>query len=229
MRKRNQTYNLSSDRFSLLKSYLPELKVDSFKSESPTHDLLFNLHQQGELLFNPIDGLKSISGQLIRLYVEHSLPEWVPMSDMHKPDGYWKFPDNQVVALEVDTSIKSYSSLAKVMYHYGQCPNISRVVWLVKSLSYERKILQHKQKELFNNGEKHNIIFLADFIKILWQAKRVLGPKQDLTLSRFVYNNSQTSAHKPSKIFLIHQLLDLSISPRKHSKKIRPLQHTFVD
>lgn len=91
---RHRVWTLSKLGFEILKQqyFLPELQEEGFRSENITHDLVTMAMHLGEYhLGCPSEVGLFTEQELRRLYPE-MYPDWVPRSQRHRADGYWRVP-----------------------------------------------------------------------------------------------------------------------------------------
>ena len=121
----NYVWALTKKGFDIVKSYLPELRANCFKSESKEHDLLASIIQLGEIYKDNPEDIKIITEQALSSYDLEFLPNWIPNVNEHIPDGYWYLPlgnEIKLISLEVEISNKSrtrYKGYASFYEEFG--------------------------------------------------------------------------------------------------------------
>lgn len=176
---------LSHKGYGEIKSFLPALREDGFLSETLHHDYWCMAFQRG-----PLASLSSevevISEQELRRLHKTSFPDWVPLSDVHRPDGYFRVPVNgkrASVALEVELNRKKDSAYYLVAHFYQNLPSIFRVIWVTQT-SNDAKLIQDKIKSaLPNHFQKHLFVTIPDFKEKMWQAPILLGREESKPIS----------------------------------------------
>lgn len=183
---RKFVWTLSQKGFELLTNRLPELNDEGFRSENLEHDHLVTAMHLGEWLVATPENVEIFTEQeLRRFHLEH-YPSWVPRTDYHRPDGYWRVPYKNrmiTVALEVELTPKVDKRYFLVAEFYQKNSDISRVVWLVRSHGIAKAIQEKFRSAVKSEALIHNFVVRADFESLGWQAPVFLGHEQGRTLA----------------------------------------------
>lgn len=176
---------LTPKGYEVSKPYLPDLREDGFLSETLHHDYWCTAFQRGPLVTLPSER-ELISEQELRRLHRTCFPEWVPISDVHRPDGYFRVPVNgkiATVALEVELNRKKDHAYHLVAHFYHNLPSIFRVIWIVQDQN-DAKLIQAKIKNaLPAHFQKHLFVTLPAFKESLWQAPIFLGREESKPIS----------------------------------------------
>ncbi|MBI4403621.1 MAG: hypothetical protein HY537_05645 [Deltaproteobacteria bacterium] len=178
-------WTLTQKSFRMLKNHLPELKDEGFRSENIEHDFFATAIHLGEWLVDKPHGVDFFSEQQLRRYKMDHYPDWVPHTELHRPDGYWLVPYKNkeiVVALEVELTPKAIANYEVVANFYKDNPKVIRIVWVVRTLAIIKYIESKIRKEVKDEALKHNFIQLSDFIKLVWHSPVLFGYEQGKTL-----------------------------------------------
>ena len=120
------------------------------------------------------------SEQQLRCIHPDVLPDWIPRSRLHRPDGYWLIPDEssgRLVALEVELSQKRYEQYEVTRNFYNRENSISGVLWVVGVKSLASKILVRFQESGFRFRNIHSFVALDDFLNHGWDSEIFLGAR----------------------------------------------------
>jgi hypothetical protein len=133
-------------------------------------------------------------------------PEWVPRTELHRPDGYSKIlVDGKlaVIAFEVELTHKEDSRYEILAKFYDREPSIYRVLWLVESETSARYIQKRLMKSVSNRCLVHDFVSIDDFSSKAWMAPILLGFESGKTIS-FLMNSELGTAcnHVPSTFLL---------------------------
>ena len=217
----HHVWTLTKLGFHIVRRDLPALREDGFRSENISHDLITSaIHLGGYLLGTPTDVALFSEQELRRLHLEF-YPDWVPRSELHRPDGYWRVPVGNpmaTVALEVELSRKKTVQYEIVADFYASYPAIIRVLWLVARPSMGMLIHDKIGKALSNSPMIHNFVSLPKFLKSGWTAVIEHGPEQGKPITTLLGRKS------PASPLLLGEklLLDTRKSAYK-SRVLRPL------
>ena len=151
-------------------------------------------------------------------------PQWVPFSEIHRPDGYWRIPllgKMVTLALEVELTQKSALRYRLTANFYQENQNIFRVVWVVTSESLCGKIRTQIRESCPETLDLHNFMLLEDFKKVGWNAQFVNGLEKGRPLKDLLNGGFR---HAPG-ICRTSDLLDARKAPGRSnsSPKTAPL------
>jgi hypothetical protein len=182
-------WTLTNKGFEAIKDNLGELAEVGYKSEAIGHDLLCMAAMIGEWIHEPPPGVVMFSEQQLRRIATCNYPMWVPQSEVHRSDGYWRLPKlskNGSIALEVERSLKTPSKYDLVADFYEEYDFVNHVLWITPMPRGKSSIAKRIQTYLGRETTKHSFIALDDFTKLGWQAKIATGLGQGKTLSEFM-------------------------------------------
>jgi hypothetical protein len=83
------------------------------------------------------------SEQELRRVAIDQYPPWVPRTDGHRPDGYWRVPclkEKILLALEVELTQKRDLDYSLLAQFYAEEKSIFRVIWVTRTLSLAKHI-----------------------------------------------------------------------------------------
>lgn len=161
-----------------------ELREEGYATEHFEHDLLCSAIQIGDWHESP-EIQERVSEQELRRFPLCGYEEDVPRDEIHRPDGYWvvEYCDGPAaIALEVELKGKRGVNYEILGMYYGDRPQIYRTVWVVKGPRILKRIRKHLLLRR-EDADKHNFIFLEDFIAKGWSAAFVEGPDKGQTIS----------------------------------------------
>lgn len=184
---------LDKKGFQVIKTLLPELKEEGFKSENIVHDLFCSAAHLGEFTLETPKTVQFITEQQLRRYHLEDLPAWVPSPEAHRPDGYWRFENEQgatTVSLELERSRKSSSALEKLINFYSEFSKNFYVLWIVNGLGLQKRLIHCLEKKS-SASRIHNIIQLKDFLKKGWASSILYGPHIKFSFAEFIYDKAR--------------------------------------
>ena len=186
---RGHVWTLTDKGFSAIRDRLPDLEQVGYKSEAIGHDILSMAAMMGDWLTETPSGVITYSEQLLRC-VDHKLyPMWVPQSDRHRSDGYWrlpKLPQDHSIALEVERSQKKLSLYDLVADFYENYEFVTNVVWITPFSGASPSIEARIKSSLKTAQTKHLFLPLQEFAKLGWQAKFRDGKYRNQSLSDYL-------------------------------------------
>lgn len=172
---------LTNRGFGAIEPTLPLLRENGYKSENIKHDALVNALHLGDWLNVTPDEIRLVAEQQLRRTDFEFYPEWVPKSDDHRPDGYWGFGNDnriQAIAIEAELTPKSRNRYQKVAYFYDDHEKIVRVLWLVPSDQFAKRIQECMDQNSKKRPKVHNYVLISEFENKIWDAKIILGPER---------------------------------------------------
>lgn len=218
-RDQGRVWCLTQAGFNAIREKLPALIEEGFASDDIGHDLLVQAAHIGEWLpMLSVPDVGIVTEQQMQRIHPDVLPEWIPKSKAHRPDGYWYFPNGKeirLVALEVELSQKKNDRYEFLGNFYNRERMVSRVVWIVDGQALCGKMLAR-----FNDGytrfrDIHNFIALSEFNEKGWGSEIFLGPEAGQKLTDFLNNNRPnirgTIAEKSWKTSSIPAILDCKL------------------
>jgi hypothetical protein len=222
-------WTLDNKGFAIIQETLPQLSSIGYKSENQAHDFLVSAIHLGDWLVCPPTGCATFSEQELRRISRESYPVWVPITDTHRPDGYWKVAVGnskqfKVVALEVELSLKAPSEYHETGEFYSNDHGIDQVIWVTKTISAAKYIHKHLQNGRNGQRTNHSFVTLDQYYEHQWQSKIIDGKDQGISLVNLLGNIGEIHPNRNLGVFL----LDGRKSPKK-STSIEDIQkHNFI-
>lgn len=219
-------WTLTAKGFKVIRPLLPQLREDGFRSEAILHDWITTAIHLGEWLPSQPDGTDLFSEQQMRRLSLDDYPAWIPRTDLHRPDGYWRVRLPQgvgTVALEVELSTKYPHNYRAVADFYRDHPRIFRVVWLTDTLHTAKTIQSRLRDGAPSHIGIHNFVLKADFFRLGWNALLKLGAESNRPLAFLLGSESIT---RPAHGHL-RDLLDLRKAPHR-SRTYTAEQHDRI-
>ncbi len=212
-------WELSKNGLEEIRNEIPELTSKVTKSENHVHDLICNSIHLGPTINKSNKGISCITEQMLRSVDESILPDIIPLSKEHRPDGFWILPYGdkiKLMALEVELVQKSKKRYSDLSYYYGDFSRSTKCIWIVKSKSMATTIIRclYKTKPEYYI---HNFILLKDIFKYGWLAPIFLGPNKDSNILELVNANNPHKLPTDSSHMFIKYLLDNRLSYENHS------------
>jgi len=188
-------WSLNTRGYAAIKSRLPALKEDGYKCEKLGHDLLVNVVHLGDWINGIPNNAEVFTEQQLRRYDGASYPDWVPDSQKHRPDGYWKIDlgnKPQIFALEVELSRKTNADYHAVADYYQGWKRILKVVWVVDKLQDANRLKKKLDDGAGSDAGFHNFLTVGQIAMHGWQAEFILGSDQGKTLAEMLHNSPIT-------------------------------------
>jgi hypothetical protein len=214
-------WTLTRKGFDVIRPSLPELKSDGFLSETPAHDLIVQAVHLGPWVGETPKGVEVFTEQQLRCIDKNLYPDWVPKSELRRPDGYWNISDNgffQVTALEVELTRKDPADYTRVRKFYELYPAVAQVIWVVAK-EHQIKTIVEKVVGTSPSTSKHNILRLGQFTELGWNALVAVGPDQ----GKMAHSLLSKSYQKTVKTFSAFP----SVDTRRFPIKPRTSQECF--
>lgn len=208
--------------FHVIKGNLPELREVGFRSENLSHDLVTSAIHLGGFLFGIPNGVALFSEQELRRLPLEFYPDWVPRSELHRPDGYWHVPVGNpmaTVGLEVELSQKKDVKYEIIADFYASQPSIVRVLWLCAKSSMAWLLHEKISKALKHSPMNHNFVSFQNFQKFGWDSVIEHGPEKGKPITVLLGNKPSTARQLVGEKLI----LDTRKSPHK-SRIYRPLE-----
>lgn len=207
-------WTLSPKGFRAVLEKLPSLREEGYRSEHLHHDFHVTACHLGDWLLNRPDSSEFFTEQELRRYQLAEFPSWVPRTERHRPDGYWRVPYRDqmlTIALEVELKLKSVSQYEVLARFYDDNPMVARVVWLASSPGDARKIQDIFKRESPSSYLKHNFVIFKEFESFHWHATIRYGYEQGKSLWFALgirpANGSSVIDHSPNSCW-VSALLD---------------------
>ena len=170
---------LTKKGFNFLKSDLNQLREERFAPQSVNHDYWATAVQLGDLIFGIPSGIKFFTEQEFHCTDDSNLPEWVPKSRSHVPDGFTSVQGSggsRVIAFEVDLNIKEMLRYDKAGFYFDAgLSKFDVVLWVCGNSWILNRIKERLQGLKLRNIDIHQFMLTSDFRKDGWEAKIVHG------------------------------------------------------
>jgi hypothetical protein len=189
---------LTKKGFHCIQDALPELKEVGYLSENITHDFYVSAVHAGDWLIHRPPQVELFSEQELRRIDPEMYADWVPFSEIHRPDGYWRVPVHGklvAVALEVEHAQKAAIRYRFTAGFYQEHQQIFRAVWVVRDMALCNSIRKQIKAGFPDTLDLHDFILLEDFKKQGWNATFIHGvekgrPLKDLLNGGFRHASS---------------------------------------
>lgn len=212
-------WELTRKGLSEIKNVLPPLINKVVKSENHVHDLICSSIHLGPNINNNSSEIIHVTEQMLRSMNGENLPDIIPPSKEHRPDGFWVLPYGKkinLLALEVELVQKTKRRYEDLSHYYGNFDQKSKCLWVVKRKSTANTILRSLYKTR-PDFYIHNFILLKDILKIGWSAPIFLGPNKNSTILNLINENIQHKLLTDHSHMFIKYLLDNRLSYENHS------------
>jgi hypothetical protein len=199
-------WTLDTNGYAAIEKGLPALSNAGYKSENQRHDFLVSAIHLGEWLVQSPVGCASFSEQELRRFAHEAYPTWVPITDTHRPDGYWKIASEtqnnfKVVALEVELSLKSSSEYREVGEFYSKGHGTDQVIWVTKTVAATKYIQRHLDSGYEGNKAIHSFITLDQYYENQWQSKFITGRDRGLVMAELLGKQSEIGLKSSFGVF----------------------------
>lgn len=165
--------------FELIQSGLGELSEMRFAAQSVEHDYWATVFQLGEFLCGSMTGVEFFTEQEYQCRDENLLPDWVPKSKSHIPDGLTRIQNgnqHSVFAIEVEIHLKPPLRYDKAGYYFDSgLSNVDIVFWLCRDEKLGKDIIARLNNARLRNIDIHHVIFMDDFKNMGWLAPAKSG------------------------------------------------------
>lgn len=195
-RPNHHVWTLTKLGFQVVREVLPELRAEGFKSESITHDLITSAVHLGDFLMGSPQGVGLFTEQQLRRFDSEFYPDWIPRSDVHRPDGYWRVPVGNpwaTIGLEVELFQKKTARYEVVADFYASYPSVIRILWIAASASMGRQIHDKIAAAIRGKAMVHDFVSLSNFSKLGWDAPIELGPERGKPIMMLLGQTSPSS------------------------------------
>jgi hypothetical protein len=183
-------WTLTDLGYASIKEELGELAVSGYKSESLSHDLLSMAAMTGEWLTEEPSGVALFSEQELRRIDPSHYPQWVPQTDEHRSDGYWRCPrlkENGSIALELERTPKSLKRYELVAEFYRDHKFVSGVLWVTPFQGATSRIAEKMRDYLGEESSRHWFVSLDEFTRLGWQSQIRIGKASGHTISNLMW------------------------------------------
>tara|TARA_B110001454_G_scaffold122549_1_gene114451 strand:+ start:42159 stop:43028 length:870 start_codon:yes stop_codon:yes gene_type:complete len=214
---RQQVWGLNRKGFHRILQYLGELKIKGYFSSNSTHDYLATSLHLGEWLLRQPPDSQTWSEQELNSIPTELWPNWVPKSDLHRPDGFTAFNyknRRHVLAFEVELHVKSSARYEAIAAYYDSCEEINHVIWLVKSIGNYKSIKKHLNKHGLRNTDKHRFLSLKEFEKHGWNSNFIDCANVTLKLQDLIITLPPTTPRQSPPGLLTLDMLNARKRPK---------------
>ena len=226
---RDHFWTLTDSAFTqIVRPKLSGLIQNGYKSEAMDHDFLVNAIHLGKWVMGMPENVSLFTEQELRRLDPELYPEWVPQSQIHRPDGYTLIADGQesrFMAIEVELSQKKLEIYENVARFYFEDTRVTDVVWVVERQAQARSIKSRIDATIGNQRPNHSFILLDDLRKHHWLATIGLGNHNGLTFENVIGIRPENRRNHDSKI----AFFDTRKSLRESSKTINSKARVLVN
>lgn len=181
---------LTKKGFLQVRYELGELKELRYNPQSVNHDYWATAFQLGPFIHDTGDELMFITEQEVQAFDAGVLPNWIPVSREHIPDGFtWVKGDGLEtrLALEVEINPKSPLKYTKAAYYFDSIDSpIDMVFWLCGNLDIAKFIFDILLKANLRNIDAHHFFLTEDFKNLGWKAPARSGQFKDQTIQEIL-------------------------------------------
>lgn len=170
---------LSKKGFEFLKSELGELRENRFAAQSVTHDYWATVVQLGDFVFGVPKEVKFFTEQQLQCADDSLLPEWVPKSRSHVPDGMTyveRANSKKVVAFEIELNLKPLLRYDKAGYYFDAgFSKFDVVLWVCANKWILNEIKNRLSGLKLRNLDIHQFVLASDVRLNGWDAQIANG------------------------------------------------------
>lgn len=149
-----------------------------YQPQALFHDYWALVFQFGDFIFGIPSSVEIISEQEFTAREISDLPDWVPKTKTHIPDGLTRLKKDdsfEVVAFEIELSAKSDSRYEEMIHYLDQTEEINWVLWLCENESIIKKITRQITAVRRLRPMMHHFILKEDVQKHGWSAPFLWG------------------------------------------------------
>lgn len=210
---------LTKKSFLHIKYDLPFLKEDRFSAQSVTHDYLATAFQFGEFALSPSQDVEFFTEQEIQCSDDSLLPDWMPSSRDHVPDGLTRIKNEKsesVFAFEMELNLKPWLRYTKAgNYFDGIDSKIDVVFWICGDIGLMKNIFDHLLGLRLRRMEIHHFVLLDDFKKDGWNCLTRSGREKNKSVRDMYLQRSHKIAEKLPQNPQLTEMQELFFSKRK--------------
>ncbi len=163
---------LTKKGFDYLKYDLGYLKEERFAAQSVSHDYLATAFQLGEFAIYPNPDVEFFTEQEVQCSEDSLLPDWMPTSKDHVPDGFTRIKNEKVesvFAFEMELNLKPFLRYTKAAHYFdGLDSKIDVVFWICDGVRLMERIFEHLLSLKLRRMEIHHFVLLGDFKNLGW-------------------------------------------------------------
>lgn len=198
---RKTIWKLTKKGINAIRDRLPD-RLDQIEDPHRIdHDVLCTALHLGEWLVNQPSCADVFTKRQLETLTPHQFPDWVPKTDHHSPDGYWRVPSPGrmvTIAFEVELTFNGSRRYGCMAGFYEERPEIHRVVWLVPA-ELKEYLTATIEGVTPDNAKKHLLVDHDDFLENGWQAKLHYGREEGQTLFSLLNSDGKTSIKLPQQ------------------------------
>jgi hypothetical protein len=210
---------LSKKGFEYLKYDLGYLRQHRYAAQSVTHDYWVTAFQLGEFFINPSSDVEFLTEQELHCTDDSLLPEWVPKSREHFPDGFTRIKNansDSVFAFEVDLNLKPELRYIKSGYYFDGIDCKTDVVfWLCDGVRLMERIFEFLNLAKLRRPEIFHFVLLDDFKKFGWRAVTRSGREKNKTIREIYFQRSPQGLAKELPSATQAELMEILLSKKK--------------
>lgn len=194
---------LTKKGFAEIRHELGTLKELRYNPQSVTHDYWATAFQLGPFVKNSMENVDLITEQEVQAFESGVLPEWIPGSREHIPDGFIGIKDDGSgthIALEVELNLKPPLRYDKAAYYFDVLESpIDLVFWLCGNIALAEKIFNRLVNAKLRDLGIHHFFITEDFRNLGWQAPARTGHFRNKNIHEILtakgwQNHSKTAA-----------------------------------
>lgn len=188
---------LSKKGFEVIKHSLGELREVRFLPQSVVHDYWATAIHLGNFVHGIPPEVRFFTEQELQCTDDSLLPDWVPKSRSHIPDGMTRIKsgdDSRVVAIEVELNLKPYLRYDKAAYYFDAgLSKFDLVIWVCASRWILEQIVARLAGLRLRNLNIHQFVLTSDFQTHGFKASVTHGTRQGQTLEEIYLVNGWVS------------------------------------
>jgi len=195
-----------------------------YQPQALLHDYWAMIFQLGDFVLGIPNSVEIISEQEFTARELSDLPEWVPKSKEHIPDGFTKVEKSHissVMAFEVELSAKSDSRYEEMIRYLDQKEEVTWVLWLCANDKIIQKITRQIVAVRRRRPLIHNFVLQKDVQDHGWSASFLWGELGGKTVYELLGQrpsqhavNIPLTSHQPNAMSVY---LETKKSPRQFS------------
>lgn len=181
-------FTITKKGFQYLNDGSMELVQKRYQPQALLHDYWTTVFHLGEFILRASPHVELVSEQEFTAKELADLPEWLPRTKDHIPDGFTRIVTSngpQVVAFEVELSTKSDSRYQEMIRYLDINESINWVFWLCANRKIIQKITQQIVEVKRRRPMIHNFVLLDDVRNKGWAAPFLWGYLEKTTPGDF--------------------------------------------
>ena len=213
-------WTLTKKGFGYIKRQLPAHHAEGYLPSNPHHDLYATAFHLGEWYGCPPADVVLISENELASCKSEALPENIPLSQNHVPDGITLIENDScrfIIGFELEISKKANFKYTTMASYYG-ANRYDVVFWCVEDMARAKAIYKAVHAKVHSEIKKHNFILFDDLKKRLWKSEIIGGQYHGQTMAAVLarYSHGETPVeHRFPEI-------DWLICPHQTPRFLRP-------